>query len=53
MTALKAAGVDILVCALTPPELRETGLGAAATLVILNEVVCLPPPAEAMSQRLS
>jgi hypothetical protein len=30
MTALKTAGVDVLVCALTPPELHETGLGAEA-----------------------
>jgi protein-tyrosine phosphatase len=30
MTALKAAGVDVLVCALTPPELHETGLDAEA-----------------------
>jgi protein-tyrosine phosphatase len=30
MTALKTDGVDVLVCALTPPELDETGLGAEA-----------------------
>lgn len=30
MTALEAAGVDILVCALTPPELHESGLDAEA-----------------------
>ncbi|WP_433382102.1 protein-tyrosine phosphatase family protein [Streptosporangium sp. CA-115845] len=30
MIALKAVGVDVLVCALTPPELHETGLGAEA-----------------------
>jgi protein-tyrosine phosphatase len=30
MTALRADGVDVLVCALTPPELDETGLGAEA-----------------------
>lgn len=30
MTALKVAGVDILVCALTAPELHESGLDAGA-----------------------
>ena len=30
MAALKASGIDILVCALTRPELDETGLGAEA-----------------------
>ncbi|GAA2105407.1 protein-tyrosine phosphatase family protein [Actinomadura alba] len=30
MTALNAEGVDVLVCALTPLELDETGLGAEA-----------------------
>ncbi|WP_182903042.1 tyrosine protein phosphatase [Microbispora sp. H10830] len=30
MTALRSEGVDVLVCALTPPELQETGLGAEA-----------------------
>jgi protein-tyrosine phosphatase len=30
MAALKAAGVDVLVCALTQPELNESGLGTEA-----------------------
>jgi protein-tyrosine phosphatase len=30
MTALRAEGVDVLVCALTPPELDETGLETEA-----------------------